>query len=257
MHSILVESYPTSRDYGDIIDFLPNGGMHFDRWEGGKITKKLLEVCLNDTDKLEYLAYDGRKVLEEPFLLKPEHYYQMLAGHRGEMHQIICDYAEEIGVEMRFGNKVEQYLDNNKELGVLLESGEKIFADVVVASDGPKSLGRTQILGLPESKVNSGYAIYRAFYEISDEHRANPWLKTLTRESPNVAQMWIGKDIHGFLYSWKKGTTVGWVLTHKVSQPVRYSISISHESLLAFQLLMHRLILGRRRYRRVLVLPRF
>lgn len=219
MHAILVESYPTSRNYGDIIDFLPNGGMHFERWDNGEVTRQLLEVCLNDTDKLEYLAYDGRTILEEPFLLKPEHYYSMLAGHRGEMHQVICDYAVKIGVDMRFGNKVEQYLDTDDELGVILVSGEKILGDVVVASDGPKSLGRTQILGLPESKVNSGYAIYRAFYELTDEHRANPLLSTMTRESPNVAQMWIGKDIHAFVYTWKKGTSMGWVLTHKVSSP--------------------------------------
>lgn len=225
MHPILIESYPTSRDYGDIIDFLPNGGMHFDRWDNGRVTRRLLEVCLNDTDTLDYLAFDGRKILEEPFLLKPEHFHQMLAGHRGEMHQIICDYATEIGVEMQFGNKVIQYLDTDEELGVVLETGKKILGDVVVASDGPKSLGRTQILGLPESKVNSGYAIYRAFYELTDEHRANPWLKEQTRVSPNCAQMWIGKDIHGFLYSWKKGTTIGWVLTHKVGQSFIYPVA--------------------------------
>ncbi len=218
MHPILVESYPTSRNYGDIIDFLPNGGMHFNRWDNGRITRQLLEICLNDTDKLEYYLFDGRLALDEPFLLKKEHYYQMLAGHRGEMHQIITDYATEIGVEMRFGCKVEHYIDTGDKTGVLLESGEEILGSMVVASDGPKSLGRTELLRLPESKVNSGYAIYRAFYEITDEHRANPALATLTRKSPNCAQMWIGKDVHAFIYTWKNGSTMGWVLTHKVSR---------------------------------------
>lgn len=216
MHPILVESYPTSKNYGDIIDFLPNGGMHIQRWDNGKVVDKLLEVCLNDTDKIEYLAYDGRTILEEPFLLEAEHKYSMLAGHRGEMHQIICDYATEIGVELRFGSKVVQYLDTAQETGVILASGDKILGDVVVASDGPKSLGRDQLLGLPESRVNSGYAIYRAYYNLTEEHKANPLFDKLTRKSPNVAEMWIGSHIHGFIYTWKEGTTIGWVLTHKV-----------------------------------------
>lgn len=219
MHPILVESYPTSRNYGDIIDFLPNGGIHINRWDNGRVSKQLLEVCLNDTENLDYYGYDGRLLLQERFLVDPNHYYTMLAGHRGEMHQIITDYATEIGVEMRFGNKVTQYVDTEEKLGVVLETGEYIPGDVVVASDGPKSLGREQILGLPESKVNSGYAIYRAFYDLTEEHRSNPILERLTRKSPNVAEMWIGKDIHGFIYTWRNGTTIGWVLTHKVNRP--------------------------------------
>jgi flavin-dependent dehydrogenase len=201
--------------------------MHIQRWANGRVSDKLLEVCLNDTDKIEYLTYDGRTILEEPFLLKPEHKYSMLAGHRGEMHQIICDYATEIGVDMRFGSKVVKYLDAAKEVGVILESGEKILGDVVVASDGPKSLGREQLLGLSESKVNSGYAIYRAYYDLTEEHHANPLFKKLTRKSPNVAEMWIGRDIHGFVYTWKEGTTIGWVLTHKVISHQYISISLS------------------------------
>ncbi|EOD52551.1 putative fad binding domain protein [Neofusicoccum parvum UCRNP2] len=225
MHSILLESYPTSRNYGDILDFSPNGGMHFERWADGKVARRLLEVCLNDTDTLDYYKYDGTFLFAEPFLLKPEDRHRMLAGHRGEMHQIICDYAAEIGVEMRFGERVAQYLDAADRPGVVTAAGETITGDVVVAADGPKSLAREQLLGLPESKVNSGYAIYRAHYHLTPADRADPLLAPFCRPSPNVARLWVGSDLHMFVYSWKEGRDIGWVFTHKDDQDIGESWS--------------------------------
>ncbi|KAK7431022.1 hypothetical protein QQZ08_002552 [Neonectria magnoliae] len=225
MRVTLLESYPTSRNYGDILDFSPNGGMHMERWDGGSVARELMKVCLNDTDQFEYFKYDGTKVLDEPFLLKKEHYYQLLAGHRGEMHEILCNYATRIGVEMSFGEKVIEYIDTDWELGVLTGSGQKYLADVVVASDGPKSLGRSQILGLPETKVNSGYAIYRAHCHITDEHRNHPLIGPLCRKSPNFTGMWVGKDLHMIVYTWKEGKDLAWVFTHKDNDDISESWS--------------------------------
>lgn len=225
MHSILVESHPTSRDYGDILDFSPNGGLHMERWADGRVVRRLLEVCLNDTDTLDYFKYDGTFLFSEPFLLKKDDYYRMLAGHRGEMHRIVCDYAAEIGVEMRFGEKVARYLDDEHALGVVTASGVKILGDVVVAADGPKSLAREQVLGLPESKVNSGYAIYRAHYRLTDADRADPLLAPFCRKSPNMARLWVGTHLHMFVYSWKEGRDLGWVFTHKDDQDIGESWS--------------------------------
>ncbi|KAH7156022.1 salicylate hydroxylase [Dactylonectria macrodidyma] len=225
MKVTLLESYPTSRNYGDILDFSPNGGMHMERWDGGSVARELMEVCLNDTDQFEYFKFDGAKVLEEPFLLKQEHYYRLLAGHRGEMHEIVCNYATRIGVDMRFGEKVVEYIDNDDELAVLTEAGVKYTADVVAASDGPKSLGRTQILGLPENKVNSGYAIYRAHCHITDEHRNHPLIGPLCRKSPNFTGMWVGKDLHMLVYTWKEGKDLAWVFTHKDGDDISESWS--------------------------------
>lgn len=71
------------------------------------------------------------------------------------MHQLVVDYAEEIGVNMRFGEKVVQYLDSDSEVGVVTAKGEKILGDVVLAADGPRSLARQLVLGLPDNKVSS------------------------------------------------------------------------------------------------------
>jgi 2-polyprenyl-6-methoxyphenol hydroxylase-like FAD-dependent oxidoreductase len=34
--STIIETYPTSATYGDIIDFFPNGGRIIENWENGK-----------------------------------------------------------------------------------------------------------------------------------------------------------------------------------------------------------------------------
>ncbi|KAL1637013.1 hypothetical protein SLS58_009539 [Diplodia intermedia] len=202
------------------LDFSPNDGIHFERWANREAARGLLEVCLNDTDTLDYYKHDWTFLFAEPFLLKKEAYYRMFAGYRGEMHEVICNYAEEIGVEMRFGEKVRQYVDTDQQLEVVLAFGETILGDVVVGAEGPKSLGREQVLGLPESKVKSGYAIYRAHYNLTGEHRKNPLLAPFCCKSPEVARLWLGTDLHMFVFSCKEGKDIGWVFTHKNEQEI-------------------------------------
>jgi hypothetical protein len=31
--------------------------------------------------------------------------------------------------------------------------------------------------------------------------------------------MWVGKDLHMIIYTWKEGQDMAWVFTHKVRQP--------------------------------------
>jgi flavin-dependent dehydrogenase len=132
------------------------------------------------------------------------------------MHDIILDYARELGVEMRFGETVVDYLDSDYETGVITKKGEKILGDVVVAADGPRSLARQKVLRLPDQKVNSGYAIYRAYYSLTDEHKKNPLLSEFCDPTRDLTKMWVAKDLHMIIYTWMKGRDIGWVLTHKV-----------------------------------------
>jgi flavin-dependent dehydrogenase len=127
------------------------------------------------------------------------------AGHRGELHEIVYDYAREIGVQMEFSKRVVQYLDTEQERGVVVEGGEKILGDVVLACDGPKSMAREQLLSLKESKVNSGYAIFRAFFNITDEMLKDPLVAEMVNEGEDTVRCWVGRDMHGFIYTWKGG----------------------------------------------------
>lgn len=88
------------------------------------------------------------------------------------------NYATELGVVFMLGDKVVDYIDTgvegvDRKTGALLQSGVEVLGDVVLACDGPKSLARVKVLGLPDNKVNSGYAIFRAFYTLTPEMRKN------------------------------------------------------------------------------------
>jgi 2-polyprenyl-6-methoxyphenol hydroxylase-like FAD-dependent oxidoreductase len=217
MNVLVVETYPTSATYGDIIDFFPNGGRIIENWEGGRVSRDLMKICISNGTKFQYYKSDGTPVWEEPWILEPHHYWRQYAGHRGQMHKVIVDYAKELGVKFAFGDKVVQYLDGD-ELGVMTESGKKHLGDVVLAADGPRSIARQQVLGLPDQKVNSGYAIYRAFIEIKDEHRRNSYLAEFCDPKQDHTKMWVTQDLHMIIYTWMQGRYLGWVLTHKVSR---------------------------------------
>lgn len=203
MHPIVVEAYGGASSHGDLLDFVPNAGRVFESWDNGKVGEKLLTSGVNRAKTFDFFNQDNILLKSEPWP-QGANLKGVFAGHRGTMHTIVYEYAEEIGVEMHFNSRVQQYLDSDKEKGVVTETG-KIFGDVVIACDGPKSLARSQLLGLPESKINSGYAIFRAFFEVTDEMRKDPLIAELTKKDEDTTRFWVGEDMHGFIYTWNEG----------------------------------------------------
>jgi 2-polyprenyl-6-methoxyphenol hydroxylase-like FAD-dependent oxidoreductase len=92
------------------------------------------------------------------------------------MHEVIVDYARSLGVEFKFGDKVVTYVSGERP-SVITSSGVTYTGDVIIAADGPRSIARQQVLGLPDTKVNSGYAISRAYYTLTEEHKKKTLLK--------------------------------------------------------------------------------
>ncbi|KAJ5661153.1 salicylate hydroxylase [Penicillium longicatenatum] len=214
MHPILIEAYAGPSSHGDLLDFVTNGGLVFESWDNGKVAQLLNDSGVNNAKTLDYFNAENVLLRQDPW---PQSKYSkgVFAGHRGCMHKIIYDYAVEIGVELRFGTRVAQYLDHATERGVVVDTGERIMGDVVLACDGPKSLARSQLLELPESKVNSGYAIFRAFFTVTDEMRDDPLMKEIIDPTEDKTRFWVGRDLHGFIYTWNKGRDCAWVLTHR------------------------------------------
>lgn len=98
-------------------------------------------------------------------------------GHRGEIHEVCWNHALEVGVDIRLGSKVQEYFETDTEAGVVV-NGERIAGDVVLASDGVRSLARTIVLGFEDKPKSSGYAVYRAWMP-TDGLKKNPstaWL---------------------------------------------------------------------------------
>lgn len=92
-------------------------------------------------------SHTGKLVSSQPLPqgLYNSHQYN---GNRGEIYAALLEYAQSIGVEVRFGQNVEEYYEVEGERGraEVVVNGEKMEADVVVGADGVKSAARKTVL---------------------------------------------------------------------------------------------------------------
>ena len=151
-HSPLVlESFPELKSLGDIISFSSNSGRIFQRWPG--IEERLDPIC-HDSDGLVLKTYDGHFLIKQ-YWDQEAAYGKKFNGHRGEIHEIVYEYAKELGIEIRLAQQVLEYWETDVEAGVTVD-GKRIAADVVLAADGVRSKARTIVLGFEDKPKASG-----------------------------------------------------------------------------------------------------
>lgn len=91
-------------------------------------------------------SHSGDLLTVQPFPQALYNSYQY-NGHRGEIYEVLLEFAISIGVEIRFGQQVEEYYEveggktGRGRAGVVV-NGDMIEADVVVGADGVKSAAR-------------------------------------------------------------------------------------------------------------------
>ncbi|KAF2237760.1 FAD/NAD(P)-binding domain-containing protein [Viridothelium virens] len=213
---IVLESFPQLKVLGDIISFSSNSGRIFQSWPG--IEERLDPICHN-SDGIVFKTYDGEYLLKQYW--EPEQAYgKKFNGHRGEIHEIVYEYARELGIEIRLDQQVMEYWETDTEAGVVL-NGERMAADVVLAADGVRSKARTIVLGYEDKPKSSGYAVYRAWMD-SDELAKNPLTADLVVNGDSHTG-WLGPDIHFLAASIKNGREFSWVCTHKDEADVEES----------------------------------
>ncbi|KAH8881868.1 salicylate hydroxylase [Thozetella sp. PMI_491] len=230
MDVTVIEMYPTSRQQGDVIDFFGNGGMIIESWDNGNMADEMLKKSINHNDTFKIFNSKSELLCEHAWLKYEHHRQRQFAGHRGEMHELISDYALRLGVEFKLQEQVVDYIDEgtegvDRQVGIVCKSGLKVTGDVVLCCDGPKSLARSKVLDLPDNKVNSGYAIFRAHYNLTPEMRKNIHMARFCDPENDFTGMWVGTDLHGLIYSWNNGQDLGWVLTHKDEEDINESWS--------------------------------
>lgn len=135
-HSVTIyEAFPALKQLGDIITFGSNAGRIFARWDDGAIAAKFKPLCIDlhspdkgfrihkwDTGEVVYTQPPMPYVKEAPFF----------SGHRGELHEIVFEYAKELGIEIHLGRKIEQYWEEESEAGIILDSGEKVCLPILL-----------------------------------------------------------------------------------------------------------------------------
>ncbi|KAM0413002.1 hypothetical protein ACHAPD_008067 [Fusarium lateritium] len=138
-----------------------------------------------------------------------------LSTVRSIFHRCLRQYAEHLGIDIRLGARVVDYFEDADKGGVVLDTGAKITADLVVAADGIGSRSGVVIKGERDQPTSSGYAMLRATYP-TERICQNPLLREYV-ENRSVARGLVGPGAHvitGF-----SGDNVSWMLTHKDKDP--------------------------------------
>lgn len=210
---ITLDSVKEMKQLGDIISFGGNGGRIFQRWPG--VAEKLDPIC-HHAPVIEFRTWLGEHIYTQEWESE-EVFGKRFNGHRGEIHQVVYDYALAQGIEIRLGQQVTEYFENEDLAGVI-SNGERIVGDVVFGADGVKSKARQLVLGYDDKPKPSGYAVYRAWMS-SEELAKNELTKDLVIHG-DTHTGWLGRDIHFLASALKNGTEMSWVFTHKDDRDV-------------------------------------
>jgi 2-polyprenyl-6-methoxyphenol hydroxylase-like FAD-dependent oxidoreductase len=111
-------------------------------------------------------------------------------GHRGELHEIVFNYAKEVGVKINLGVRVENYFETEDRAGIVLGDGTRVEGDVVIGSDGVRSKARTLVLGYEDKPKASGYAVWRTWFT-NEDMMADPETRQFC-ENGDTFNGWIG-----------------------------------------------------------------
>ncbi|KAF2092640.1 FAD/NAD(P)-binding domain-containing protein [Rhizodiscina lignyota] len=212
----IYEAFPELKQLGDIISFGPNAGRIFYRWgeRDGEIAQRMRTLSID----LRSYGFNIRKYDTGEIIINQKNpgwdeTSPVFNGHRGELHQVIFDYArDELGIPIHLDRRIEQYFEDDEKSGIILDSGERISADLVIAADGVRSKARKAVLGFEDKPKSSGYAVWRAWFSNKDMI-ADPETAQFC-ENGDTFNGWIGPDMHFLFSTIKNGSDCCWVLTH-------------------------------------------
>ncbi|TPX13501.1 uncharacterized protein E0L32_005972 [Thyridium curvatum] len=208
-HSVTVfEKVADLKPLGDIISFGQNSSRIFQKWPG---VWEEIQPIMHQTDKFHYHDWQGRFVTTQSFAEEHAAWGPRVNCHRGELHQIVYRHALARGIDIRLGQNVTNYFEDDEGAGIEA-NGETHRADLVLAGEGVRSRGRKIVLGFEDPPQPSGYAVYRAWFA-TDELAKNDLTKHLV--DGDTHNGWMGQDIHFLTAAVKNGKEMSWVCTHK------------------------------------------
>lgn len=180
------------------------------RWPGFWDRLQKLRI----TTRPDVYKYDGSKqvaTFSDPEAFEKE----SVAVHRNELHQLLQEYVEELGLVIEFGKNIIKYTETEDKGRVVLEDGLQAEADLVVAADGVGSPSWNLVLKEKVHATSSGFAVYRGGYP-TNHGLSNPAIKKFCDSygGDGFVAMFIGPNAHMVIS--KSDSKIGWLLTHKV-----------------------------------------
>lgn len=132
---------------------------------------------------------------------------------RPSFHELLYDYARELGIPVALGKSVVEYFEDGGRGGVTYADGAKETADVVVAADGVGSRAWVLVTGEKQAATPSGFSVHLATYP-TERALANPVVKEGFGDLESGVMFNLGPGAHFVIGKSPKETT--WCLITRV-----------------------------------------
>ncbi|KAJ5570611.1 uncharacterized protein N7459_010041 [Penicillium hispanicum] len=119
---------------------------------------------------------------------------------RPKFHKMLSDQLDRVGIHVEYGKRVVEYYEDasTAKAGVILEGGEKMEADVVIAADGVGSKSSRITMGHEIPARPTGFSIYRTAFPV-ELATADPMIRErfpMPDEGITSGEIWMGDNIH-------------------------------------------------------------
>ena len=206
---------------GDSLNIQPSAMSIFRHWPD-----MCREIEADQYDPMmSYKKHSGEHIYgpHPPSFNDPENKVGRVGPHvafiqnRIKFYRMFLRQIAKLGLRIDYGKRVVEYFEDTTAAkgGVILDSGEILLADVVVAADGLKSSATKLIAGEGLQPRPSGMAIYRTAYPaehgMKDEAVQQRW--PLKKGDPPIWEFWMGPGMHVAVFV--SEDIVSWALTHR------------------------------------------
>ncbi|VUC37218.1 unnamed protein product [Clonostachys rosea] len=198
----VIDRRPHFNDYGDFVAIQSSALRTPEAWPN------FLDLCrqVGVSQKGEMYTHDGQFVGCPIF---------GLSTIRSSFHNLLYQYATHLGIDIRLDARVVEYFETSHRGGVVLDTGARITADLVVAADGVGSRSGVVVNGERHQLTSSGYAMLRSTYPVEIAMQ-NPLLAEFLGDSSAV-RGYVGPGAH--IITGRTENGVSWMLTHKDEDP--------------------------------------
>jgi 2-polyprenyl-6-methoxyphenol hydroxylase-like FAD-dependent oxidoreductase len=127
-------------------------------------TLGVLDACLavgHQFDECDFYAADGEHLTTVPYGFSTEDVPCNNALARVDLHTVLINRAEDLGIKIECGTSVEDLTDRGDRVDVVLTDGRHDTYDLVVAFDGIRSAMRRTLFGPEYDPVHSGFGVMR------------------------------------------------------------------------------------------------
>ena len=203
----VLESASQIGEVGAGIQALPNSSRVLIQWGLGPRLSNVATIPV----QVEMLGWKGNVITQHDFNAASKEYGAPFWDfHRADLHGALLDRARELGCTFQTKARVVDVdTSDSTTATVLLSSGDKVVADLVVGADGIHSKCREIMLGRPSPPVATGDLAYRVLLStegMQDDPDLAPFLQN------HHVRYWMGPGAHAVSYVLRNGKQVNVVL---------------------------------------------